>query len=108
MKIELAHEIYSTIMSTKLISLRDDLILNAIDYARIRVDWFNGAVEQKKEIDELRRIKHNVLIDNCNILCRQMSDLGEDSSWMAKLSNDRKATGDFACFVHLIMGLNSR
>lgn len=64
--------------------------------------------EERKELDEIRTISHNSLIDACNILSRNMEKSGENIEWRKKLGNDRKVIGDFACFVNFVLGLRAR
>jgi len=60
------------------------------------------------ELDQARRISHNAFIDTCNILSRNMIKEGEDASWRRLLGNDRKAIGDFACYLTCILAVQAR
>ena len=88
--------------------LRNQLIEHAVNYARIRVDWKLMDVEERKKMDDLRASTHTVFINSCNILSRYMKNNGMDSSWREKLTEDRKVIGDFACYLHCILGLRAR
>jgi tetratricopeptide (TPR) repeat protein len=46
--------------------------------------------------------------DACNILSRAMNERGKDISWRAQLGQDRREIGDFACYIHCILGLSAR
>ena len=93
---------------TYLIELKDDLLQYAVRYARIRVDWYFLDIDARRETDENRSRAHNAFIDACNILSRNMGKKGLDIEWRAKLGNDRKVIGDFACYVHAYIGVMAR
>ena len=88
--------------------LRNQLLEHAVNYARIRVDWKLKDLGERKRMDELRTSMHNVFIHSCNILSRYMEKKNMDSSWREKLTEDRKTIGDFACYIHCILGLKAR
>jgi len=108
MNIDNAKNFFEKINSTMLKSRKEDLFDIAISYARIRTDWNFKSSEEKMADEELRTRTHNTLIDACNILSREMIKVNEDASWRLGLGNDRKEIGDFACYVHLFLGLFSR
>lgn len=108
MDIEEANHIYEIISSSKFKSLSDKLVKSAANYAQIRVTWYFSNLDEKIEIDKERTLAHEALIDSCNALARNMKASGEDYSWRATLGIDRKTIGDFACFVHAIIGIRSR
>lgn len=103
-----AEHIFQAIRSSKLRNFYDTLIIAAIRYAQIRVDWYLANQEGKKELDEERTLAHNALISNCDALARNMKKAGEDDSWRILLEPDRKMIGDFACFIHAIIGIEAR
>lgn len=103
-----ALSIYEDIQKSRLTSLRDQLVESAICYARIRVDWFQADGAGRREMDNRRTRAHNALIDACNILSRNMAKQGEDISWREQLGADRKVIGDFACFLHCLLGVRAR
>ena len=105
---ELAKRLFDEINKTSLHSIKEDLINYAVEYSRIRVDWYLAEEVEKDEMENLRRAKHNAFIDSCNILSREMIKAGEDASWRKVLGNDRIAIGDFACFINLILGIRAR
>jgi hypothetical protein len=88
--------------------LREALIASAVSYARAWTDWQLASVERRREIDPRRTASHTALIDACNILSRHMSRHGHDIGWRARLGDDRNAIGDFACYVHCMLGLAAR
>ncbi len=84
------------------------LFRKAADYARIRVDWQLSSPEERLAMDENRRRLHDAFIAACEDMGRVMEAEGEDLSWKAELGADRKEIGDFACYIHLILGLVAR
>lgn len=108
MTLEFAKNLVDEINKTSLHFLRDDLLNYAVEYSRIRVDWYFTPDENKNEIENLRAAKHEAFIDSCNILSREMIKAGEDASWRQELGNNRKEIGDFACYIHCLLGIFSR
>ena len=105
---ETATGIAFEIGKSKLAEKRMELFRKAVDYARIRVDWQLSPSEQRLFIDEARRLAHDAFIETCEAMSRNMQDAGEDVSWKTALGEDRKEIGDFACYLHLILGLVAR
>lgn len=108
----LATNLFSEIESTHfadddLVRCREDFVAAAVRYARKRVDWQLADVEGQMEMERSRRAAHETFIDSCNVLARSMSKKGLSSEWRAQLGEDRRELGDFACFVHLILGLRA-
>jgi len=93
---------------TSLRKLKLDLYNSAANYHRYRTDWYFANDEERILMDEPRRIAHNVFIDCCNILSRNMIKNGEDASWRNELGDDRKTIGDFGCFVSFSIGVLAR
>jgi len=108
MDMQKAINIYEKMETRKLTGLKDDLIRAAIRYARIRTDWKTMTLEEKKQKDSERTFAHNAFIDACNILSRNMAKAEEDISWRRMMSDNRKEIGDFACFLHCILGIEAR
>lgn len=108
MNIELVKEILDKLDSSQHKKLVFNLIKNAVRYAHLRVDWYLADLTNRFEIDVERTRAHNAFIDSCNILSRNMQLSNEDISWRALIGNDRKQIGDFACFIHAIIGIKAR
>lgn len=108
MNIEHAWKYYEEIKHTELKSLYQDLLRAAIRYAHIRAEWKLQDTDKRLEVDEARARAHNVFIDCCNILARNQEKLGEVINWRETLGNDRKIIGDFACYLSLILALETR
>ena len=81
---------------------------SATRYARVRVDWERSSPDVRRDMDDERTRSHNTFIDSCNILSRNMAKIGEDNSWRQLLGDDRKTIGDFACYLHCLLGLKAR
>ncbi len=77
-------------------------------YAAIRSAWETMSIDEKKEEDSGRTIKHNSVISHIDILSRIVEKEGGDSSWRKDLGDSRKKIGDFACFVAYITGIANR
>lgn len=85
----------------------------AIEYARIRTDWFFISIEEKRVINKNRTIKHDAFIDSINAISRYMKNNEQDNSWYDDLPDFRSQTGrkewgDIACYTHCYLGLLSR
>lgn len=100
-----AQEIFGAVSGTKEISLKLELYASAIRYAGIRADWHLLSADERSELDDSRRRAHDSFIDSCNALSRAMAKAGEDNLWRGDLGDDRVTIGDFACYVHLFLGL---
>ncbi len=108
MRVERAMTAFEEIKGSKHESLRCDLFRAAVNYAHHRAKWHLAAHEQRAELDQARTTAHNVLIDACNILSRQMAKAGEPTDWREMLGTDRKEIGDFACYLALFLSLAAR
>lgn len=105
---EKATRIAYTIGNSRLIVFRMALFRKAADYARMRVDWQLSTPEERLLMDGARTKSHDAFIEACDMMSRCMEDEKEDFSWRADLGKDRKEIGDFACYLHLILGLVAR
>lgn len=107
MNYEKAILLLSSIESSKLIKLKRSFYSAAINYAKIRMDYYEDE-SGRPAIESVRTISHNVFIDECNIISRNMLKNGEDASWRKELGSDRKEIGDFACFIALLKSFETR
>lgn len=105
---ELALDLFGSIESTELKDLRRDLVERAINYAHFRSRWPLLDFDERREFDAARTSAHNTFIDACNILSRNMAQVGEDIGWRASLGEDRRIIGDFACYIALFLSLRGR
>lgn len=108
MNFETTKRVYEQIEATELKLPKRELIRLAVQYARIRADWCLADRETRREMDRQRKAIHDALIDACNILGRDMATRSEDNSWRQILGSDRRDIGDFACFLHCLLGLRAR
>jgi hypothetical protein len=102
------YNFYLIIEKSKLIELKKTLFKSAIRYSSLRSEWMLLEREERKNMDEERSRAHNVFIDDCNIMSRNMIANGEDASWRKELGNDRKVIGDFACYISFVLGIKAR
>jgi len=107
MNISEAQEILNDIEQLPNKKLINEFFIKAANYAKIRVDWYVAEVQDKYEIDSMRTRSHNVFIDYCNILSREMQKQGLDTNWRKRLGDDRKRIGDFACYVVALIGIRA-
>ncbi|MGA7827952.1 MAG: hypothetical protein WCA04_09845 [Geobacteraceae bacterium] len=105
---EKSARIAHAIGSSRLVAIRMALFRKAVGYARMRVDWQLSTPEERMLMDADRTKCHDAFIEACNMMGRCMEDEKEDFSWRNDLGNDRKEIGDFACYLHLILGLVAR
>lgn len=103
-----ARQILDAIEGSSLASLRRDLVTAAVRYAGMRVEWALADPDARRVMDPARTAAHEAFIDACNILSRNMAKAGEDNRWRARLGDDRKAIGDFACYLHALLGIRAR
>jgi hypothetical protein len=85
-----------------------DLVKLAVDYARRRTNWQLMDIEARIQMDEARTIAHDAFIGSCNSLARYLGRIGRDASWCDMLTEDRKEIGDFACYLHAMLGVEAR
>ena len=76
---------------------------SAADYAATRTSWAMMDQAQRNEDDKPRRIKHDGFISMLSAVSR---NLGMDE--VEALLPDRKAKGDFACYIALFLALEQR
>jgi hypothetical protein len=107
MNYEKAIHLLSEIESSKFSDLKTNLYSAAINYAKIRMDYYDDIFE-RPALEKQRTLSHDVFIDTCNILSRNMLKNEEDASWRKDLGFDRKEIGDFACFIALLKSLEVR
>jgi hypothetical protein len=107
MNYEKALQLLAGIESSKLSNLKRSLYSAAINYAKIRMDYYVDE-SGRPALESIRTLSHNVFIDECNILSRNMLNNGEDAAWRKELGSDRKEIGDFACFVALLKSFETR
>ncbi|MDD6356384.1 MAG: hypothetical protein PUG26_08625 [Oscillospiraceae bacterium] len=96
------------------LELYDELIKIATRYATIRANWLLLSREEKNEQDSGRTSCHNSVIIHFNMLARYLKQQGNTAAWRDKLGYEeddpynRKAIGDFACYLAFVNGINAR
>lgn len=96
------------------LELYDDLIKVATRYAAIRANWLLMSREEKMEQDSGRTFCHNSVITHFNMLARYLKKQEKTAAWRDELgyedddSYNRKAIGDFACYLAFVNGINAR
>lgn len=108
MELEQAHQIFNIINNSGHKPLVNSLLKSAIQYSRIRVDWYFLDQAERNEMDKERTIAHNAFISACDVLSRNMKAGGEDNQWRIQIGVDRKIIGDFACLLNAIVGIEAR
>jgi hypothetical protein len=102
----LAMEIFIQIEKSKLIQLREVLYESAFRYHECRFGWKFKTLGESHDVEGERSIAHDAFINNCDIMARNMKDMGEPYLWRTKLTNDRKVIGDLASILVAIIGKN--
>ena len=96
------------------LELYDELMKVATRYAAIRANWLLLSREEKSEQDSGRTSCHNSVITHFNMLARYLKQQGKAAAWRDKLGYEeddlynRKAVGDFACYLAFVNGINAR
>ena len=95
------------------LELYDELIKIATRYAAIRANWLLLSREEKNEQDSGRTSCHNSVITHFNMLARYLKQQGKTAAWRDALGYEeddpynRKAIGDFACYLAVVNGINA-
>ena len=96
------------------LELYNELMKVATRYAAIRANWLLLSREEKNEQDSGRTSCHNSVIIHFNMLARYLKQQGNTAAWRDKLGYEeddpynRKAIGDFACYLAFVNGVNAR
>ena len=96
------------------LELYDELMKVATRYAAIRANWLLLSREEKSEQDSGRTSCHNSVITHFNMLVRYLKQQGKAAAWRDELGYEednpynRKAIGDFACYLAFVNGINAR
>ena len=96
------------------LELYDELMKVATRYAIIRANWLLLSREEKNEQDSGRTSCHNSVITHFNMLARYLKQQGkaaagrDDRGYDEDNPYNRKAIGDFACYLAFVNGINAR
>ena len=99
---------------TEALELYDELTKIVTCYAAIRANWLLLSREEKNEQDSGRTSCHNSVITHFNMLARYLKQQGKTAVWRDDLGYEeddlynRKAIGDFACYLVFVNGVNAR
>lgn len=92
----------------------NELICAATKYASFRAEWLLWDRITKIEKDESRTSCHNSLIVKFDMLARHLKSQKKEATWRDILGYEkddrynRKAIGDFACYLVFINSINAR
>ena len=105
-----ARSLFETVMTTvdgtpHLERLVHEWQEQAVRYAQVRTRSAMVSPEDRKRLDLHRGLTHTAFIDSTNALSRAMQKQEMDIGWRAELGHNRRVIGDFACYVHCLLGL---
>lgn len=92
----------------------EEVIGAATKYASFRSEWFIWDRATRMERDDSRTSCHNALIVKFNMLARYLKAQGKTAEWRDELGYEeddkynRKAIGDFACYLVFVNSINAR
>ena len=81
----------------------NEFLKNAVAYANTRTAWSFMETTERREDDASRSIKHDAFMSMLSAVCR---NLGVER--IDEIMPDRKAKGDFACYIALFLALEQR
>lgn len=81
----------------------EDFLKSAVSYANNRTAWAFMEYAEQMEDDKSRSIKHDAYMSNLTAICRNLGIDGID-----EIMPDRKAKGDFACYINAFLGIEQR
>lgn len=88
--------------------LRHAFYQAAVRYAHIRAEWVFLSIADRAAQDPARTMAHDGFISYCDLLGRFMAKEGWGAGWRDRLGNDRQDIGDFACYLHALLGISAR
>ena len=81
----------------------EGFLKSAVDYAQTRTNWSFMTQSEQIENDKSRSIKHDSYMSSLGAVCRNLGIEGID-----EIMPDRKAKGDFACYIALFLSFEQR
>jgi len=110
---KLAKNSFEIIKNSKADSEKDKLFWKAIRYADIRSRYTLYDYQQQLASNVERTQIHNELLDCIENLAVKQQELNEDNTWrneigLSRSGEERKRIGDFACYIAMFLGLQSR
>jgi hypothetical protein len=107
---EIARELYEELKEKAAHSSKNGLqdfykmfLKSAAEYAATRTSWAVMDQASRNEDDRSRRMKHDAFISMLNAVSRNLGIENIDD-----IVSDRKAKGDFACYIALFLALEQR
>lgn len=85
-----------------------DFLKASMDYAHTRSQWLLWESAERREKDEGRTAKHEIVIYNFKLLSRNMEQSSEVVNYLKEIENNRKQIGDFVSYLAYIYAINSR
>jgi hypothetical protein len=94
-------------------TMRRQLLRLSKEYLQIRVEWGLAGDSARTLMDESRTRSHDAFLTSLNAVTRQAVALGSRLEWrrafgVSGASEERKALGDFACYLAFNFALESR
>lgn len=83
--------------------LYERFLKTAVNYAQNRTNWSFMTQSERIDDDKSRSIKHDSYMSSLGAVCRNLGIKGID-----EIMPDRKAKGDFACYITLFLSLERR
>jgi hypothetical protein len=80
----------------------------AVRYAERQTKWPMAEPSTRLATNGLREIDHDVFVDSCEALSREMGRSGEANDWCQRIPADRNEIRDFACLLHCILGMRAK
>jgi hypothetical protein len=71
-------------------TLNESILSYLIAIDRLTIHKLEGSLDKIENAEIRRKLTHNVLIDNLNILSRQFAAAGLDNSWRSDVGSDRR------------------
>lgn len=93
--------------------LYNDFINACISYANIRAIWSTSSSKIRRDMDEKRTLKHDMVLSSLDILDKYLAKQNLATNWRDIIGKqhsgqERKRQGDFACYISYIHGLSAR
>jgi hypothetical protein len=93
--------------------LRTSLLESAAAYLTARVTWSIAELTDRMDRDIVRTRAHDAFLGNLNIATRAIARTSESLEWRKRYmdygpTEERKALGDFACYLAFQQSLSAR
>lgn len=88
--------------------LYNDFLEQAVNYATARTRFYFVTPKEIGEANNRRTELHDSFITSIHTLVHHAKSNGYDALWATILERDRRDLGDFASFIHAIIGIGRR